>query len=291
MSNAREFDKLLSKVVPHIHEKIFFSMDYASFKNCLEVSVQWHEMLTSESFKRKGQYVFHEETHMELKEAAGIGNVAKIQMILSNFMIDMNLTAARSDSALIRAAENGHKDTVQFLLDNGAEPNTVSKDGLTALHGAAFEGHEDVAKILIEGGAEANTASPKYGWTPLQYASRSGSKSVVKLLLDNGAEPNMGNYAGYTPLFFAMQYINPARTDVVRLLLDKGADSNIAYTNGWTPLHRAASDGRIDEVQLLLDRGAQPNMVDQDGMTPLHLAIVEGHEDVANLLRKNGGTI
>ena len=156
MPNAREFDKLLLKVVPHIHEKIFFSMDYASFKNCLEVSVQWHEMLTSESFKRKGQYVFHEETHMELEEAAEIGNVAKIQMILSNFMIDINLLTAShwvgrcDDSVLIRAAENGHKDAVQLLLDNGAEPNTASKDGLTALHEAAFMGFEDVVKILLE---------------------------------------------------------------------------------------------------------------------------------------------
>ena len=149
MPDAREFDRLFSKRVPHIHEMIFFSMDYASFKNCLEVSMQWREMLTSESFKRKGKYAFQEEIHMELMEAAEIGNVAKIQMILSNFMIDINLTTARSDSVLIRAAENGHKDTVQFLLDNGAEPNTASKDGLTALHGAAFQGHEDVAKILI----------------------------------------------------------------------------------------------------------------------------------------------
>ena len=287
MPNNREFDRLLSKVVPHIHEKIFFSMDYASFKNCLDVSMQWHEMLTSEYFKRKGKYVFHEEMHMEVIEAAEQGNVAKIQQILYNFMIDINhLTAAGpwNDSFLMRAAENGQKDVVQLLLDNGADPNTVGKHSLTALHGAALMGYEDVVKILLKGGAETNTATNS-GWTPLLYASKKGNKVVVKLLLDSGAAPNMANYAG-SPLHLAIGY-----TDVVCLLLDRGADSNMADQNGWTPLHKAASIGNIDGVQLLLDRGAQPNVVKQDGVTPLHLATVRGHEDVANMLRENGGTI
>ena len=296
MPDAREFDRLFSKRVPHIHEMIFFSMDYASFKNCLEVSMQWREMLTSESFKRKGKYAFQEEIHMELMEAAEIGNITKIKMILSNFMIDINLLTAShwvgrcDDSVLIRAAENGHKDAVQLLLDNGAEPNTASKDGLTALHEAAFMGFEDVVKILLEGGAEANAATAKYGWTPLLYASTTGSKNVVQLLLDKGAVPNMANYAGYTPLYFAMEYINPSRTDVVRLLLDRGADPNMTYPDGWTPLHTAASDGYIDEAQLLLDKGAQINMEDPNEMTPFYYATVNGHKDLADMLKKNGGT-
>ena len=33
-----EFDKLLSKNVPHIHEGIFFSLDYESFVACRKVS-------------------------------------------------------------------------------------------------------------------------------------------------------------------------------------------------------------------------------------------------------------
>ena len=292
MPNNREFDRLLSKVVPHIHEKIFFSMDYASFKNCLDVSMQWHEMLTSEYFKRKGKYVFHEEMHMEVMEAAEQGNVAKIQQILYNFMIDINhLTAAGpwNDSFLMRAAENGQKDVVQLLLDNGADPNTVGKHSLTALHGAALMGYEDVVKILLEGGAETDTATNS-GWTPLLYASKKGNKNVVELLLDRGAVPNMANYAG-APLHLAMDYTDVGYTDVVRLLLDRGADPNMADQNGWTPLHIAASMGNIDRVQLLLERGAQLNTVKQDGLTPLHLATVWGHENVANMLRKNGGTI
>ena len=47
------FDLLLSKSVPHVLEKIFFSLDYESFKNCQEVCNGWKKSLTSERFQRK----------------------------------------------------------------------------------------------------------------------------------------------------------------------------------------------------------------------------------------------
>ena len=47
-----EFDKLLSKNVPHIHEGIFFSLDYESFVACRKVSRKWEELLSSEPFQR-----------------------------------------------------------------------------------------------------------------------------------------------------------------------------------------------------------------------------------------------
>ena len=50
MTAACEFDRLFTKSVLHIHEKIFFSVDYKSFKKCLEVSKSWNDLLTSESF-------------------------------------------------------------------------------------------------------------------------------------------------------------------------------------------------------------------------------------------------
>ena len=55
------FCTLFTKSVPHILEKIFFSLDYESFKKCLEVSTAWKELLTSESFIIRGKMVFREE--------------------------------------------------------------------------------------------------------------------------------------------------------------------------------------------------------------------------------------
>ena len=48
------FDKLFSKNVPHILEKIFFpviSEDYKSIMLCLKVCKKWHSLLTSTSYQ------------------------------------------------------------------------------------------------------------------------------------------------------------------------------------------------------------------------------------------------
>ena len=45
---------LFTESVPHVLEKIFFSLDYESFKTCKEVSISWNKLLTSESFKTSG---------------------------------------------------------------------------------------------------------------------------------------------------------------------------------------------------------------------------------------------
>ena len=52
------FDKLFTKSVPHILEKIFLSLDYETFKKCREVSNAWNEQLTSESYQQKAKSVF-----------------------------------------------------------------------------------------------------------------------------------------------------------------------------------------------------------------------------------------
>ena len=55
------FDTLLTKYVPHILENIFFSLDYKSFKSCLQVNRKWKELIMSEAYKIKGKFVFHDE--------------------------------------------------------------------------------------------------------------------------------------------------------------------------------------------------------------------------------------
>ena len=84
MAAACEFDKLFTKAVPHILEKIFFSLDYESFKKCLEVSGSWNDLLTSESFLRRGKSVFCEDIQKEILLAAKGGNNFVIKRVLSS---------------------------------------------------------------------------------------------------------------------------------------------------------------------------------------------------------------
>ena len=150
MAAACEFDKLFTKAVPHILEQIFFSVDYESFKKCLKVSKSWNDLLTSESFLRRGKSVFCEDIQEELLLAADLGNVDAIRRVLSHFMVDINFMTERNGSPLMLAAEKGHQDVVQLLLDRGAEPNIANQFGRTAQYYALQNGHLDIANILTK---------------------------------------------------------------------------------------------------------------------------------------------
>ena len=84
---------LTAKSVPHILERIFISLDYESFKNCMEVSNTWRNILTSEWFQSRGKSVFSEEIQkeeMELIQSSRDGKLKKVESILNSFMVDID---------------------------------------------------------------------------------------------------------------------------------------------------------------------------------------------------------
>ena len=148
------FDKLLSKNVPDIHEKIFFSLDYESFKKCFEVSTTWRGLLTSEPFLKKARLEFCtdiEEDEWRLVATAGSGVVEEVSKLLSFRLFDR-----KSSMALFEAAEGGHEATAKLLLDAGANPDEEDDYGYTPLYWAAEGGHEATAKLLLDAGANTD---------------------------------------------------------------------------------------------------------------------------------------
>jgi ankyrin repeat protein len=71
---------------------------------------------------------------------------------------------------LMEAAWNGQEETVQLLLDLGANINAVDDHGMTTLIRAAKCGHEKLVKILLSRGADA-TVKDKTGWTAEKWLS------------------------------------------------------------------------------------------------------------------------
>ena len=214
------------------------------------VSNSWHELLTSESFKRIGKSVFQDDIERELLQASRVGNIKEVENMLAIGMVDVNSIGGFSDATpLFYATSAGHKGVVQILLDAGADPNKANKKE----------------------------------FTPLHYAR--GQRDVVQLLLDRGVGPNQAWMDGRTTLHYAAY---EGHKDVVQLLLDRGADPNNAARNGWTPLHDASYGGRKELVQILLSRDADASNILVDERTPLHLALQKGHTDVVNILQGGG---
>ena len=58
------------------------------------------------------------------------------------------------DTPLARAAHNGHFQTVQYLVEQGAEVDGKDIGDNTALHWAAMRGHVEIVKYLVDCGAD-----------------------------------------------------------------------------------------------------------------------------------------
>ena len=62
--------------------------------------------------------------------------------------------------------------------------STTLQYGKAALHLAAENGHEEVADLLLQHRAFVNAKS-KAGISPVHFAAQSGHANLVKLLIDN----------------------------------------------------------------------------------------------------------
>src|SRR5439155_3921146 len=136
-------------------------------------------------------------------------------------------------------------------------------------------------------GADANSRSPE-GETALMTAARTGNPAAVRLLLARGADPNAREgWLGQTALMWAAAENHPA---MVELLLGAGADPNVAgktypdadlkpldsgtpkaneSRGGMTALHYAARQGALNAVRTLGSKGVDLNQTDPDGVNAL----------------------
>lgn len=75
----------------------------------------------------------------------------------------------------------GDHNSVKKLIDSGTDVNTLTDDGLTALHKAVEKGQEKTAKLLIESGADVN-AQDQNGLTPLHVSAAKGTNEQISEL-------------------------------------------------------------------------------------------------------------
>ncbi|XP_031458452.1 ankyrin repeat family A protein 2 isoform X1 [Phasianus colchicus] len=104
---------------------------------------------------------------------------------------------------LMWAAAHGQIAVVEFLLQNGADPQILGKGRESALSLACSKGYTDIVKMLLDCGVDVN----EYDWnggTPLLYAVHGNHVKCVKILLENGADPTIETDAGYNSMDLAV---------------------------------------------------------------------------------------
>lgn len=196
-------------------------------------------------FARDGSH----STPLEL--AIYFGNLQVVQVLTH---VDAEGYGDQSSQWMEMAVIGGHTAVVEFLLDNGANPNVPSptSENGSPLHSAATEGHTDIVELLVSRGANLHYNCPKGGY-PLQIAASGWSLGPVKLLIAKGADPNVGPGTRGTPLQIASFR---GSVDIVVELIARGANVNVSGGPFGSALEAAQYAGHTTIQTLLKQAGA-----------------------------------
>jgi ankyrin repeat protein len=232
-------------------------------------------------------------------------------------MYEMLVGASGGMTALLHAAREGHIETVEALLDGGADIDQVSADGSSPLLIALQNGRYDLAMELIERGANPSLATTTDGVTPLfavlenqwaynftdtphpraQERQQAGYMDVLNALLEAGAEPNarlkshlwysdylrgkMGiNFTGATP-FWRAAFAQDL--EAMRALVAHGADPELP--TAWP--EPGMREGRQQDGRLQEDSGLPILPEGTPNMYPIHAAAGGGYMGLGAFMVSN----
>ncbi|KAH7014372.1 ankyrin repeat-containing domain protein [Microdochium trichocladiopsis] len=177
------------------------------------------------------------------------------------FMLESDEAHVRPDM-MVTACKEIRGPLVQWLLDAGADPRAVDREGNTLFH-------------------EAHDKGP---WPWRVYKEGAGEFALFDQLASLGVDPTQPNHAGKTPLHLAST-ITPGAfhhdkrpgqresTTTFDWFLGRHGPGNVdvADPDGVTPLHNAATFSEY-MARRLLEYGADPLRMTKEGLNGLHLA-------------------
>ncbi|XP_061554280.1 dynein axonemal heavy chain 12 isoform X1 [Phycodurus eques] len=256
--------------------------------------------------------------------AAILNDQYDLATLLLRYDAQVDQLGPLSRTALHEAAFLGLENFVYLLLESGDNPNACDIKKKTPLALAAQNGHLNVVEHLLEKGANVECESES--GSILFDAAASGNPDVISLLLDYGADANLPLHSGHLPIhrvayhghILALQHLIP----VTKLCAIK--------ESGISPLHSAAAGGHANCLELLLKADFDPNqmlhprvrrnyederksalffavsnndlqctrlllkagaMVNQDPVSCLQMAMRQGNYELINTLLKYGANV
>lgn len=214
-----------------------------------------------------------------------VANPTILKMLLDRDSSLINHQDPEGWTALIHASFAGKPESVELLLQYGANPNIVDTEARSALSWASGAGHIEVIEKLLANGADINSKD-KQGYSALKWAILNKQNWAAEFLIKKGIDINLQDNHGRTA--FMMDHIDDI---ILRKNLLKDINPHIQDENGWTLLHWAAVYSQSHLIDTLITHGANPNQQDHIGATPLMRAAGQGKHKTVEKLLKNGADI
>ena len=157
------------------------------------------------------------------------------------------------DVELLKAAEHGHADRVDYIINHGAFVEVKNNFGVTPLIWAANNNHLETMKTLLNRGADIE-ATANNGRSPLMWAATWGHMNIAEHLLSIGVNMEVADKDGMTALLLAVQNNRPR---MVSLLLNNGANVSAVNSLGGNSRSIAAAMGHQMLVDMLGPKQAE----------------------------------
>ncbi|MBM3886810.1 hypothetical protein FJ364_02665 [Candidatus Dependentiae bacterium] len=175
-------------------------------------------------------------------------------------------------------------DSILPLLEEGADPYFLDKDGLNTLHKLAIAGHGGIFNAFKDTPNADFNVQDTCGNTPLHHAVTHKQDYTVLTLLQLGANAESKNSVGNTALHLAAKH---GFTQILEILLNKTfIDPDLRNDSNQTALHFAVLHNQVACIKLLLEYRADPQLTDAAGLSPLLLAKRLGHKNTEAALQE-----
>ncbi|XP_026188703.1 dynein heavy chain 12, axonemal [Mastacembelus armatus] len=187
--------------------------------------------------------------------AAILNDQYDLATLLLRYNARVDQTGPLNRTALHECAFLGLENFVYLLLESGANPNACDIKKKTPLSLAAQNGHFNVVEALLQKGAHVWCESES--GTILFDAAASGHPDIITLLLEHGADPNLPLYSGHLPIHRVAYHGHRLALE----LLIPVTKLDAVKESGMSPLHSAAAGGYAHCVEILLRAGYDPNFM------------------------------
>ncbi len=200
-----------------------------------------------------------------------------------SFGFPVDLSGLYGETPLMRAVK--HLDTVQLLLEHGANPNHASSFGVPVLSYAVLEDNREVVSLLLDRGADPNKRDDQ-GRTPTLLAAMSGRAELLELMLKTGGDPDTVDDQGQTLLHYAAMSNSNGARNMLRYAIELSSDLDVVDEWGETPLMKAAVLG--NDVIILREAGAGLDYRNIFGQDALSLAVISKNMSAYQFLEDEG---
>lgn len=259
-----------------------------------------------------------ERLHKQWFEAVQNGQTKVVLKLISK--VDVNIRNSTGETALIRAASLGRKNTVRLLLQvSDIDVNAQNQTGMTALMLATYNNHGDIVNLLVQVRNLDINAQNKSGYTALMYACFFGAKDIVKMLFQQSMFPRFledrnialtkaccdyeGAYfnmlaSGIASIFInlknsegknALEILNSVplspdlKKQIAKLIMQEIADFKTVFKS---VLFKAIADNNFELIKMLVNKidGTLFDIVDVNGNNPLHIVFARNNIPMAHLI-------